>query len=293
MKYINIIISHYRDRSSIFLFFAWIYLRLLKAVKFGFIPNEVDIKKIDIVIPTVSKDIVCLGKLIKSLRNVNQVINNVYIVAPSSRRIKEYCLANNLKFVDENSVLGFGKDYINYSYNGEDRSGWLFQQLLKLAADKFVEMDDYLAIDSDTVFVNKLSFISNSKYIFYANEEWHSPYFVSFENLFGSKAPTKFSLTSHMMIFNRNLLNGMKNDITSRTNLKWYDGYISSCSTRELSGISDYETYANWVLLNYPNKAKIYPFYNRNSSRDIMEEVLEIESNKNRLHSVSFHSYLD
>src|SRR3712207_9589693 len=40
-----------------------------------------------------------------------------------------------------------------FLYDGIDRSGWIFQQLLKLNFHKISTCDNYLVIDADTLFV--------------------------------------------------------------------------------------------------------------------------------------------
>lgn len=293
MKYVKIIVDHYRSRGSVWLFFCWILLRLLKKIRIGFGCEGCDRSKaIDVVIPTISKDFEVLGLVVQSLKFLGHNINKIFIVAPKSNVIEQFCAANDLVFIDEASVLGFGKSYIHYTVEGNDRSGWLFQQLLKLSGDSFVEMDDYLVVDSDTVFVNENCFLRSGKYVFYANEEWHQAYFDAFKFLFGYRAPTKWSLTSHMMIFNRNLLGEMKREIELGSGLKWYDAYIATSSVMDQSCVSDYETYANWVIFNYPEMALVKPLYNRNVFRENIAELDVLCGLYRSCRSISFHSYL-
>ena len=293
MRYIQILANHYRSRGSLRLFLWWLVLRLMKSLRIGFNHRNCDVsKRIDVVIPTISKDFEILTIVVQSLRFVAQRINKIYVVAPKDAYIEEFCADNNLTFVDEMSVLGFGKNYIHYRVDGKDRSGWLFQQLLKLSGDRFVEMDDYLVVDSDTVYVSSNCFVRDGKYVFYANEEWHQPYFRSFRRLFGYDAPTKWSLTSHMMIFNKGLLGQMKRELEARTQQTWFDAYIATSSPTEQSCVSDYDTYANWVLRNHPEKALIRPFYNRNVLRSDINALEALCTTYKTQHSISFHSYL-
>lgn len=293
MKYIKIFINQYKSRASFILFFWWLGLRLIKALRIGFKCRNCDTKKIDIVIPTISKDFEALNLLVQSLKFVKNEINKIYIVAPRGIYIENFCILNNLNFIDETFVLGFSKDYIKYKVSGIDRSGWLFQQLIKLSGDQFVEMDDYLVVDSDTIFVNSCCFMCGKKYIFYASEEWHEPYFKSFKNLFGYSAPTKLSLTSHMMIFNKNLIREMKLEMEATNQRIWYDEYIASSSNVEKSCISDYETYANWVIYNHGKRALIRPSYNRNVHKQDFTSLENLCKKYRLQHSISFHSYLD
>lgn len=294
MNKLKILLSVYRDRNSLWLFFCWLVLKIKKILKIGFENHNTTIrKKVDIVIPTVSKDFLLLELVLKSLKQLRQDVNKIYIVAPDKEEIRHFCQKFNCVFVNETSVLGFGKDYIKYDVSGTSRSGWMYQQLLKLSGENFTELKDYIVIDSDTIFVRANSFYEDGKYQFFANEEWHKPYFNSFHYLFGHKAPTNLSLTSHMMIFNHDYLREMKKELESKHGKKWFDAYISTSQSGEFSCVSDYETYANWLLVHYPEKCQIVPFYNKSVSRKKLGAYEDIvDEYSNHLKSVSFHSYI-
>ena len=292
-KILKVISARYSDRKNVVLFMYWIFLTLKRLLRIKFYYFNCDNRRVDVVIPTVPKDFEVLLLLVESLKYLKHEVNKIYIVAPSSKEIVSFCDDNELSFIDELDVLGFGKEYIKYMSNGIDRSGWLFQQLLKLSGDQFTEMDDYLVVDSDTVFVNYNCFIEANKYIFLENDEWNQPYFDAFERLFNYKTVSKLSLTSHMMIFNHALLGTMKKEIEQKHGQKWYDAYISSVIVEELSSISDYDTYANWVLYNYPAMTTTAQLYNKSLHRDPENMSLQkLSSIYRNYNSISFHSYL-
>jgi hypothetical protein len=293
-KYLKIILSQYKARGSVEIFFAWVFLRIKKYFHIGFKVKRCNQgKEIDIVIPTISKDFETLVLLIESLKYLKHSVKNIYIISPANEKIVDFCKKNNLIYTRASELLGFDKKDIKYTVDGVDRSGWLFQQLLKLSADKLTESPDYLVIDSDTIFVNDNCFIENDKYLFFTSEEWHQPYFDTFYNIFGYKAPTKLSLTSHMMIFNHEKLREMKDELEKKHNAKWYEVYMSTISLYEQSCISDYDTYANWMLYNYPNQVEIIPLYNKGFSRQKLSNLADLAKKFSNLKSVSFHSYID
>lgn len=293
-KYITILLSQYKSRKNLPRVVSWILLWLKKNLRIGFRFGECNtLRQIDVVIPTISKDFKILNLEIESLKFIKHTINKIYIVAPKSNFIEKFCVENKLIFIDEISVLGFGKEYIDYQVHGMDRSGWMLQQLLKLSGDQFVEMDDYLVVDSDTLYVNEICFLCKDKFVFYASEEWHQPYFDSYKYLFGYSATANSSFVSHMMIFNKKLLSQMKRELESRWQLKWYDVFISTSSPIEESCVSEYETYANWVLRHYPEMSLIRPFFNKSLSRLNIDKLSKLSERYKFCHSVSFHSYLD
>lgn len=117
--------------------FIGLYLRLLH--KSGFQVLNSNKVPVDIIIPTIAKDYALLEVMISSLKKIEQTIDKIYIVSRPEQEIINFCRNNNYVFIDEKSVLGYGKDKIEYKSHGHDRSGWIFQQLIKLSGDKISE----------------------------------------------------------------------------------------------------------------------------------------------------------
>ena len=292
-----------RARHSIALMYNWKKLVLRKICRQSFTETCVSAshEPIDLVIPTLSKDRALVLLVIESVRaQVCQPIQNIYIVSNKSDEIVHLCQEHHFTFIDERSVLGYGKEKTPYRVNGIDRSGWLFQQLLKLSGDTFVKARHYLIVDSDTVLIKKHSFLTSDaphqKTIFRQNEEWHEPYFRNFERIFGYEAPTRLSYTSHMMLFDTIYLKAMKKEIAEKHHAPWDEVYRASAEdgekNQEPSCISDYDTYANWVLYNHPEAVTSIPFYNKSLSRKALAPLASLEeAYARRYASLSFHSY--
>ncbi|MFA6158118.1 MAG: DUF6492 family protein [Candidatus Paceibacterota bacterium] len=276
---------------------AWHVLRLKKLfrVDFKVYPDAADREiEIDLVIPTISKDVALLEEMIAGAKkNILHRIRRVFIVSRDDNVLPAFCEKHGYSFVEERSVMGYGKERTAYKVNGVDRSGWMFQQILKLSSESFVGTKNYLIIDSDTVLIKPHSFIENGKFIFAQNEEWHEPYFRTFKKLFGYEAPTSLSYTSHMMIFNTDKLRMMKAELERRNGSSWDAVYMSTASESEMSCISDYDTYANWVLHNFPDEVGNRAFYNKGLSRDRFSSLEQLTSKYGRRYnSLSFHSYI-
>jgi len=279
--------------GNFFLIYPLFLLQLKLFFKIGFEPKNPAQKEIDIVIPTISKDFSLLDNVISSLKNLKQTVNKIFIVSQENDEIISFCKKNNLVFIEEKSLLGYGKEKIDYQVNKIDRSGWIFQQLLKLSGDKIVEKEDYLVLDSDTVLTATNSFVDNNRFVFYQNKEWHQPYFESFKKIFGYTTKNKLSFTSHMMIFNKKLLSEMKQEMEKRWGKSWDQVYLMTINNKEASCVSDYDTYANWVLYHHPNLVTEQPFYNKSLSRKKLDSLSTLEKNYGkRYKSVSFHSYI-
>jgi len=250
---------------------------------------------IDVVIPTLQKDAALLDTYLAYLKkNVAHEIGTIFIVAPATETgLQSYCEDNGLEFIDEKSVLGYGKNAIEYRVDTVDRSGWLFQQLLKLSGDQFVKNKKYLIVDSDTILINTHCFFSDEKTVFLESSEWNQPYYEAFENLFGYKHTLPVSFIAHMMLFDVDMLKQMKTEIEKRHDMPWDKAYIACCDKSHPSGISDYDTYSQWFIMHNPDNFLTRPFYNTSLPRKQFGSIDTISKTlQTKFNSLSFHSYL-
>ncbi len=283
--------------SNFFYSLPRIVLKIKMAFRIKLIENCVSYssESIDIIIPTTEKDYILLKSVLDSLKNVCQSINKIFLVSNNNQKIVDFCKRNNCVFVDENNILGYGKNQINYKINNMDRSGWLFQQLLKLSGDKIAEKENFLVMDSDTILINKHNFIRKGKFIFRQNpNEWHKPYFDAYKYIFRENAPAKISAVCHMMIFNKNKLKEMREEIEKKHKQSW-DKVIISTKDMDNAGkscFSEYETYFNWLKKRYPSIVKTIPFYNKRLSRhEFTDDKIITKKYRDNFNSLSFHSY--
>ncbi len=293
-KYLNLanIIVKNRNYNPLLLF-ALVILKFKKILKIGFEDKVKSNIPLDIVIPTISKDYELLELGLEAIKkNLLHPIGNIYIVSNKNNDIEKFCEDNGLIFIDEKSVLGFGKEAIEYKVNNRDRSGWMYQQLLKLSGEKFVKLPQYLVVDSDTILIQPHVFIKNNKFIFLQSEEWHTPYFSNFRKIFGYTASNFLSYTSHMMIFDVNMLKEMKAELEKLHNIEWYKEYCLSIDSTEPSCISDYDTYANWLKIHYSEKTSYRPFYNLSLERNKLLSLDDLAKRYGKKYkSLSFHAY--
>jgi len=293
-KYLKIIKARWDSSSNKLIFWAWIGLRIKKTLKLNFTENcrRDGQKMIDVIIPTISKDYLLLETVLASLKNVCQPINKIFIVSQKEQFIIDFCLKHDCTFVDEREVLGYGKEAIDYKVGGQDRSGWLFQQLLKLAGDRIAEMENFLVIDSDTVLIKPHSFIAGERFVFFESEEWNQDYFTAFQTIFGYRPKSLVSHVCHMMIFNNQYLREMKAEMEKKNKTGWDKVVISTKNNGAVSCFSEYETYSNWLLQKHPGAVKFQPFYNKSLAKDKLTSLDDLASHfGNRYNSLSFHSY--
>lgn len=236
---------------------------------------------IDIYIPVTKKDIGFLTQVVKAAReNIKHPINKIFIVGNKNDEIEGAAKLLNAVFVDELTVLGYGKTRINYVVEGDDRSGWLYQQLLKLNADKITKMDNFLVLDADTLLIKPKIFLHKHRFIFDMSEERHEPYHKVYKKIMQKNTSSTLSFITHYMIFNRHILKNLKLEIEKKHNKPWDEVIIENTDYQDKSGFSEYELYGNYALHFFSKKVKFEYWFNSSSDKC-----------PNPTKSISFHSY--
>jgi len=246
---------------------------------------------IDVVIPAVAKDLGTLPYAIDGVRkHVAHPIGRIFVVAPPDPKIKAVCKRKGCVFVPESTVLPLRKRRIAYRSKRWERSGWLYQQLLKLGSSSVVERRHYLVIDADTVLIRPHRFYAGGKYVFYCRN-WSQPeYFVTYRKLLGSRAPRPRSFVTHYMLFDRKRLASLKRKIERRHGVKWYDAIIGSINRKKQFGFSEFETYGNYVYSADPGKVVLKRALNRSlASGPSALSAARLSKLARRYRSLSFH----
>lgn len=248
---------------------------------------------VDVVIPAAPKDFAVLGRTLESLANLSHPVHEVFVVADRRSEIEELCGRHGCSLVEETSVLGFGAEHIDGVIAGEDRRGWLLQQLIKLAADQLATTERFLVIDADTVLLRPHVFTHRKATAFYQSPEWNPPYLRAFERLFGHRPPGRLSFTAHMMLFECRMLAEMRSEMEERLGRSWHAAFLDAARRgKTISPIAEYELYGNWMLARHPERVFLKSFHNRTLPRSELAPVdVLTERWGRRYDSVSFHSY--
>lgn len=237
--------------NSLKYFFRRLLLRLFSIIPLRKIePSQ---QSIDVIIPVVEKDMKILPLCIEGvIRYTNNKIQDIYIVAPQSDVIECFCREYGYKFVNEESVLGFGPQSLNLIIQtGHDRSGWLFQQLIKLSG-AIGKCDNYLCIDADHILIKSHVFLAaDEKPVFYMSSEMHIPYYNMIKSISSVRSFSLLSYVSHKMLFNKMQLKSLHSEIEKRTGRIWYQGIVELYDRNEESGFSEFELYGNYVKIKH------------------------------------------
>ena len=216
----------------------------------------------DIVIPLGPNELSRINEQIQHVKKNVVGYRNIYIISVEPNIIIDGCI-----IIDERIFEFKINDIPSYfiKYNGKNnRNGWYLQQLLKLYAGFTINgiLDNYLVIDADVFFLNKISFLENDKYIFTTSDEYHIPYFTHMNKLHESfeKNHNKSGIAHHMM-YNKNLIKEMFQLVENKYNNKFWVIFIENVEehkkypiNRIESGASEYELYFNFMIKYHNDK---------------------------------------
>lgn len=212
-----------------------------------------DTQPIDVVIPIISKDLDMLPLCLEGVRScVSHPIAQVYIVAPDRPEIRDFCLAHDLVFVDEASVLGFAPRDIGLDFRFPDgrvvhRSGWFFQQLIKLSG-AVGTCEHYLCIDADHILVSPHTFLTeDGRTVFYMSHEMHEPYYRNIRSFFPQLALADLSYVDHKMLFSKRQLQVLHRSLEAATGKPWVQAILDGYDRTQVSGFSEFELYGNFM----------------------------------------------
>jgi hypothetical protein len=161
--------------------------------------------------------------------------------------------------VVENVSLSKVCSYLTQRIGNPDRSGWYFQQFLKMAICQRNDIaEHYLLWDSDTIALQPLSFFAKGNRILVTSKtENHKPYFDLIEKLLNIRKQVDYSFISeHFMIRKNEMLNLITTiQLTDNKNQPWPYTILDAISNDDISGsgFSEYETYGNFISQQKPN----------------------------------------
>lgn len=208
-------------------------------------------KIVDVVIPFHPKDLSTVKLCCFSLKNVVHV-ENIFLVSSINPHIE------GTNFIDEKSVNScMNLQEIFDIWNKKNvklsaRSGWLYQQFIKLSAPEIIKniSENFLVCDSDIFFLrNPYQNISDEVFP-YANAftgEYHIPYKTAYSRLMNHEPPAGFSFINHNMVFNTNTLSSLKLYIENLHQKRWDHAIMDCISFSEASCFSEYDLYGNWA----------------------------------------------
>lgn len=246
---------------------------------------------IDVLIPAIEKDLATLPHVIDAVRKyVKHPIREIIIVAPRKQRILDLCTKKGCRFVHEDTVLPITKKNIHYQSKKWDRSGWLYQQLLKLGGDKVCSSKYYLVIDADTVLIRPHVFKMGNKTVFYCRNWSQNEYFKTYKKLMGKSRSSRSSFVTHYMLFKKSKVKQLKQAIESKHKRSWYSAIMKSMNKSKQFAFSEFETYGNFLYSSEPEKMILKPANNKSLHSSFSQiSPSKMTSLTKSYRSISFH----
>lgn len=227
--------------------------------------------KLSLIIPIAESDV---GALLNNLSYIkeNIICDKIFVIGQGTLRHRFE--NKNVTFIDEDTLypgLTFNKvREIIYKINPKAvrRTGWYFQQFLKLAFALKLDGGYYLTWDSDTIPLKKIDFFNNSGIPFldcrpYVVED--EPYFQTIENIWKDGNVKKKDYNSYIsehMVFSSNIVKEMINEIECKEDIAgnlFYEKILNSIPVTELnlSGFSEFETYASYLICKHTGEFEL------------------------------------
>ena len=246
---------------------------------------------IDIVIPIIDKDLDILPLCLKGLKkNCNNVIDNIYLVAPAHFPIIDFANKNGLIFVDENSVLGYSAKDINcIDRSGNNISGWIFQQLLKLSG-RVGTNRYYVTIDADHILMQPHTFVTDKdKSVFYVSKEYYYPYYVTQKVLTGHFPFQHLSYIAHKMVFDKNQIQALHKILEHEKGRVWDQVIIETLKQIPMGSFSEFELYGHLYPTSHKKRILWQQKELRKGSDDLSFE--ELSAKYSSYLSITFPDY--
>lgn len=249
--------------------------------------------EVDVLINAVAKDLDVLPLTVAGVRrHLLHPVGEIIIVGPRQAAITDFCESTGCRFQDEDEAVPIRLKDVNFAVGGHDRSGWIFQQLIKLNCGALSDKSHVYVIDADTVLVRDQKFERDGKEVLLSSDEFHLPYREAFKRIFGFEPSSDRSFVAHQMLFDVGRLGEMKREMeASHGGNPWFRVILDNLDASEMSSFSEFETYGNWMLRRYPDDIVIEYWENRSFAKGKALKLHLFFARLLGLRSASFHSY--
>lgn len=244
------------------------------------------------IIPVAPKDTAFLPFVIEgALTNIQHPVAEILVVSRDSTVLNG--LPGDVRFVHELDVIPTSLHKWRYQdIRGSDRTGWIWQQTIKLACDQVADTETILAIDADTTFTSPVRFSNNEGApILYCSDEYHAPYGAANRSFIGLERRAPVSFVSHHMAFEKSVLRQIRERAAEIHQMPWEQALVRSIDKTSQSGFSEYEAYGNYVMYRGQRGAEMRYWWNERLE-SMPPSFSDLSSRfRGRRYSVSLHQY--
>lgn len=235
----------------------------------------------NIVVPLAQEDYIIFRKNINYIFKYLTPKKIVIIATEFLKEVIEKDFHDNekIEFVDENKL--FPK--LNYTVikqylmerNVDSRTGWYFQQFLKMSYANVCDTEYYLTWDADTIPLKEMNLFKDKKPIFSLKKEYNEAYFDTLYNILGLRKIIKYSFIAEHMMFRKDIMIDLIETINFNSESLWFIEILNNINNENLSksGFSEFETYGTFVLSDYPNTYDTKKMKSLRSGKKIFGEI--------------------
>lgn len=239
-----------------------------------------------VVIPAADKDAPALASCLRAAKEmVRHRVVNTLVVAPASAQIERIAKAADCTYVHEDEILP------RPARDLECR-GWLIQQLIKFNAAFHVPTEDYLVLDSDTVFLCPQYFFRGGKTVLRYSDQYELLYNPSLQMILGTPRRYAVSFVTHHMMFNATKVKTLLAAMEQRFGRPWHEIVLHEVNHRNLISFSEYELYGNYLLSQprWRHEFLLEYWRGRDCQTDDLPRLPQLRDHaRGRLNSISFH----
>lgn len=224
----------------------------------GYGSNLNDLEDFEILILCTSNDFYFLEENIahitaispKKLKKINILVNK------DEEKLNEVSVNRGWKNVEilNESIFSREIEFLegDISRFHPNRRSWILQQCLKTIFVANAKVPT-LIIDSDTFIKNKIEPIGNGTQILFAGNDFHYPYSRHLRKFLGGRA-IGLSFVHHVQLQKPEIVREIYGQDFLQGISRWLKTGIA---VAEFSPVSEFQTYGDYILQNYPEKVKL------------------------------------
>lgn len=253
---------------------------------------------IDVIIPCCSKDQWSLERSIEGIKRYVHGVRRIIVISDQRMtKSAEWVDEKSYPFSKKEVALALFKEEKkaqNYLNSRGSRIGWIFQQLLKMYAHAVIEdlSSNCLVVDADTIFLNKVKFLSEEGAgLFSIGTDYHAPFFEHAKRLLPEfkNVYYKYSGICHHMLLQKPIVEDLFAAVEKEHNMPFWKAFCACIDPKEIpfSSASEFEIYFNFAL-SQTDQVKIRPL----KWKDVptLKGIKKWKSSK--YHYVTCHTYM-
>jgi hypothetical protein len=226
---------------------------------------------------------------------------NVVVIVPDKELLlaREVLvgLVNGIEIQAESEYLTL-EQFTGIQNRFKKRAGWVIQQILKVEYVSRSSSPGVLIVDSDTILLSQREWLTDDfRQILSPSWEWHEPYYAFLTQLGFEQKRLQHSFISHHMLMQPKYMREARAFVSWEKTDVMVNDLIANANPVESSPFCiEYELYAQYMLINHPEKVNIVKWSNIGTPRSGLEIHSQVDlmrkELKDKFASVSLHAYL-